>query len=102
MGDWIAFTPQGGTPGAMMPNLLFLGALAVAVWLRWVAVRTGFPVYCFLVSLGTGVACGFAGGMPAGPAVLVASLAVCGGILWRYGLPWRPRADGVARGRGPA
>ena len=89
MPDWLVFSPQGGPAGAMMPNIVFLAALAVAIWLRWVAVRTGFPVYCFVVCLAVGIACALAASAPAGPAVFLASLVLCAGMVRRYGLPWR-------------
>ena len=90
--EWFVFAPGGGTALVML-GVPWLGALVLALWLRRVAQRTGFPVYCFLVAAGIGAAAAaWADPLP-GLSMLFAGVAVCAGIVWRYGTPWRPGPD---------
>ena len=85
--EFIALHGYGTILALGLPNLALL---ALALWLRRVARRTGFPVYCFLFAAGTGMAAAaWADPLP-GLAMLCAGVAVCVGIVWRYGTPWRP------------
>lgn len=80
------------------PVLAFQAVLlAGTVWLRVVAVRTGFPVYSFLFLAFAGGVCGFAVALPWGPALAVSGLLACAWIVRRYGTPWRPRDRGAMK-----
>ena len=88
--DFVVLHGYGTLLALGIPNL---AAIILVLWLMRIVKRTGFPIFCLLFAAGVGAASmAWADPLP-GLSMLIAGVAVCAGIVWRYGTPWRPGPD---------